>query len=156
MSDQGPQTTPAGWYPDGSGNQRYWDGQAWTDQVKSASVPPPPPASSSTPGYPSSYPTTGQDLGHAPTSFGTVEPSTGNTFSIIGICLGVVAFLFCPPLTGGAGIGLAFVGRSKGERLWKAALIVSILGLVVGMIIGLVIGVGMFADIQNEMNQVTP
>lgn len=25
--------TPAGWYPDGSGNQRYWDGVQWTDQI---------------------------------------------------------------------------------------------------------------------------
>ena len=25
---------PAGWYPDGSGNERYWDGSAWTDQVR--------------------------------------------------------------------------------------------------------------------------
>jgi len=24
----------AGWYPDGQGNQRYWDGSAWTDQVR--------------------------------------------------------------------------------------------------------------------------
>jgi hypothetical protein len=25
--------TPAGWYPDGSGAMRWWDGTAWTDQV---------------------------------------------------------------------------------------------------------------------------
>jgi len=25
---------PAGWYPDGQGNQRYWDGAAWTDQIR--------------------------------------------------------------------------------------------------------------------------
>lgn len=29
-------TTPtqAGWYPDGSGSTRWWDGQRWTDQVQ--------------------------------------------------------------------------------------------------------------------------
>ena len=32
--------TQAGWYDDGSGTQRWWDGQNWTDQVK----PPAPPA----------------------------------------------------------------------------------------------------------------
>lgn len=25
---------PAGWYPDGQGNERYWDGSAWTDQIR--------------------------------------------------------------------------------------------------------------------------
>ena len=25
---------PAGWYPDGHGNERYWDGAAWTDQSR--------------------------------------------------------------------------------------------------------------------------
>ena len=30
------QTTPAGWYDDGSGNTRWWDGSAWTDRVQPA------------------------------------------------------------------------------------------------------------------------
>ncbi|WP_226531740.1 DUF2510 domain-containing protein [Microbacterium paraoxydans] len=34
-------TTPAGWYDDGSGNQRWWDGQQWTEHVVAA--PPRPP-----------------------------------------------------------------------------------------------------------------
>jgi hypothetical protein len=25
---------PAGWYPDGHGNERYWDGSAWTEQLR--------------------------------------------------------------------------------------------------------------------------
>lgn len=29
----------AGWYDDGTGTKRWWDGQAWTDRVQ----PPPPP-----------------------------------------------------------------------------------------------------------------
>ena len=31
--------TAAGWYDDGSGTMRWWDGKAWTDQTQ----PPPPP-----------------------------------------------------------------------------------------------------------------
>jgi hypothetical protein len=27
----------AGWYPDGEGNERYWDGSAWTGQVRASS-----------------------------------------------------------------------------------------------------------------------
>src|SRR4051794_4043179 len=33
-------TTPAGWYDDGSGTQRYWDGIQWTTETR---VQPPPP-----------------------------------------------------------------------------------------------------------------
>lgn len=31
-----PQNPPPGYYPDGSGGQRYWDGNAWTDQTAPA------------------------------------------------------------------------------------------------------------------------
>ncbi|MFJ3322531.1 DUF2510 domain-containing protein [Curtobacterium sp. NPDC086286] len=31
----------AGWYDDGSGTMRWWDGSAWTDQVQPAAAPPP-------------------------------------------------------------------------------------------------------------------
>ena len=33
------QGTPAGWYPDGQGARRYWDGAAWTDQTRDEAVP---------------------------------------------------------------------------------------------------------------------
>jgi hypothetical protein len=32
MSDT--QNIPPGWYDDGSGGQRYWDGSEWTEQVQ--------------------------------------------------------------------------------------------------------------------------
>ncbi|WP_434513231.1 DUF2510 domain-containing protein [Clavibacter nebraskensis] len=31
--DGAPATAPAGWFPDGSGQLRYWDGAAWTQHV---------------------------------------------------------------------------------------------------------------------------
>lgn len=34
MNDQ----APAGWYPDGQGSERYWDGAAWTDQIRVLAV----------------------------------------------------------------------------------------------------------------------
>lgn len=39
MSEQ----APAGWYPDGQGNERFWDGGAWTDSVRAAAALPPSP-----------------------------------------------------------------------------------------------------------------
>lgn len=29
---------PAGWYPDGQGGERYWDGAAWTDQIRALAL----------------------------------------------------------------------------------------------------------------------
>lgn len=39
---EGPMANP-GWYPDGQGQTRYWDGAAWTTQVAPASPAPPRP-----------------------------------------------------------------------------------------------------------------
>ncbi|MGN7949189.1 DUF2510 domain-containing protein [Microbacterium sp. 22215] len=39
MSEQ----APAGWYPDGSGDERYWDGAAWTAHVRTPQPAPPAP-----------------------------------------------------------------------------------------------------------------
>ena len=36
--------TPAGWYPDGSGNLRYWDGNAWTEHTAPGPAAAQPPA----------------------------------------------------------------------------------------------------------------
>ncbi|MFP8884163.1 hypothetical protein [Streptomyces barkulensis] len=71
------------------------------------------------------------------------QPNPSNTLSIVGIVLGCVAFLFCPPLFGIAGIICGAIATSKGERLGKTALGVSIAGLVVGMILGFVVFQGM-------------
>lgn len=31
---------PAGWYPDGQGNDRYWDGSGWTEEIRALGAPP--------------------------------------------------------------------------------------------------------------------
>lgn len=36
MSDPNQPSTPAGWYPDGQGGQRWWDGTQWTEHTQAA------------------------------------------------------------------------------------------------------------------------
>ena len=59
-----------------------------------------------------------------------------NTFSIISIVLGGLAFILLPPFFGGAGVILAIIGKTKNEKMWGIGLAVSIVGAVVGMIFG--------------------
>lgn len=40
MTDQGAGVPPPGWYPDGTGGTRWWDGQGWTAHVSPPAQPP--------------------------------------------------------------------------------------------------------------------
>ena len=73
-------------------------------------------------------------------SFAPPRPtSPGNTFSIIGLICGAVAFLFLPVVFGPAGLILGGIGKSKGESLAVRAMIVSGAGLILGMILGFLV-----------------
>lgn len=45
-------TIPAGWYDDGSGRQRWWDGLQWTEHLVEAPAPAPAPADSTASAHP--------------------------------------------------------------------------------------------------------
>ena len=62
--------------------------------------------------------------------------SNSNTYSIIAIVLGGIAFLLFPPFLGGAGVILAIIGKQKNEKMWAIGLTVSIVGAVVGFLLG--------------------
>lgn len=64
------------------------------------------------------------------------KKNESNTFSIISIVLGGLAFILLPPFLGGAGAILAVIGKTKNEKMWGIGLAVSIVGAVVGMIFG--------------------
>lgn len=53
MSDPNQPSVRAGWYPDGQGNQRWWDGSQWTEHTQPlAETSPAAPASPGAPGAP--------------------------------------------------------------------------------------------------------
>jgi len=65
--------------------------------------------------------------------------SSRSPLSLFGILLGAIAFVFVPPLFGGAGIVLGAVGLSRNERFGWLAVGVSMTGLVLGMVFGVVV-----------------
>ena len=97
---------PAGWYPDPTTGVHRY----WDGQQWSE-IPMPPPV--------------------AP-----VASADRNTLSIIAFVMAGIALLFVPPLFGIAGIVLSSIGISKGERLAKLALGLSVAGLILGLVIG--------------------
>jgi hypothetical protein len=72
------------------------------------------------------------------------NPQSGNTFSIVAIVLGGIAFILFPIFLGPAAIILAVIAKNKKEKLANVALTVGILGTVIGMILGAIIGASFF------------
>lgn len=94
MSDPNQPSTPPGWYPDGQGAQRWWDGMRWTDHVRPApgAQPPPPPTAPQPqqPPYGAAYGQPAGDAGGAklPGFLGGLPRN-----ALIGIAAGVVAIV---------------------------------------------------------------
>lgn len=160
---------PAGWYDDGSGRLRWWDGTGWTEHVEPERVttaPPVPPA----PGFvPSAQEFVPPAQGFVPPAQATQAPWTQATkapwqpaaavgsppvsplgwaafaASVVGVVLA-----FVPPVVGlaalvlVAGIVLSIVALLRPGAKWPgvAGLIVSVLGLIVAavVLIGSLIG----------------
>ena len=131
---------PPGWYadPSGTGQQRYWDGERWTEHVsggmRAASPGGPPPARGEagpapvrTAASPATNP--GRPPGQA----------SSKPFSIAAFVLGGIAILFFPIIFGVAGIVCAGVAKSKQESLANAALAVAIGGTILGFILGAIV-----------------
>ncbi|MDR5698498.1 DUF2510 domain-containing protein [Agromyces aerolatus] len=138
MSDPTNHNTPAGWYDDGNGAQRYWDGAQWTEHTA--------PGTSAT------------ITGLAPQS--TLAPAAAaskpHVLSIIALITAAVGFLFaCIPgalIVGWILLPIAFVlsivALFLNGKKWPAitALIASIVGTVVGFIVFFAVVATSFSD----------
>lgn len=172
MSD--PTNTPAGWYDDGSGNLRYWDGSAWTEHTAPATTAAQPSADASadTSGAASAnqaqpYPAaTGTGIA-VETATMTDAPATApaakpNVLGIIALAVAAVGFIFaCIPgalIVGWVLLPIAFVLSIvalflKGRK-WPAiaGLIVSIVGTIVGVVVFFTVVSTSFGEAFQELD----
>lgn len=137
--------TPAGWYDDGSGRQRWWDGQQWTDQYETNAADP---AGAAAPaGAAGSH-----DFAGAAYPATAAQPAVATKPSIIGlIALGAAALgtiLACIPATiiiGWILLPIAFILSIvaffiRGKK-WApiAAISLSVVGTIIAIVVAIVI-----------------
>ena len=167
VSDQIPsgQTPPAGWYPDNSvdapaGQQRYWNGSAWTEAWKPATAPTTAPRSPAptvaTVAYDQPLPAYPAAVQQAPRNgLGTAALVLG----IIGAVSGVIPLMFWLAGTLGLiGLILGFIARGRVKRgeatngmaaLW--GIITSAVSLVLS-VVGLVLLVGVLGTVAEDVS----
>lgn len=173
MSD--PSTTPAGWYDDGSGNLRYWDGSAWTEHTAPGTTAAQPSAGASdeaSAGQTLPYPATagsGTAVATATTASTTDAPATAtapaakpHVLGIIALAVAAVGFIFaCIPgalIVGWVLLPIAFVlsivALFLKSRKWPAitGLIVSIVGTIVGVVVFFTVVTTSFGEAFDELD----
>ena len=165
-----PTITPAGWYDDGRGALRYWDGTQWTEHT--APLAPAADQAATTP-YPAApladqYAT--QPYAVPPSRPGPgPEPSGPSVLGIVALVVAVVGFVFaCIPFVQVVGwillpvaLVLAVVALFLEGRKWPAiaALVVSIVGAIVGAVVAAIVAFNVFGQfidsgvIQEEIRE---
>lgn len=129
-------STPAGWYDDGSGRQRWWDGGRWTEHFAPAQGDPAPaqPVYSASP------------MMHMPTGGERVSPVLG----FIGLGLAALGtILACVPVLFGVGFVVLFAGFvvsliglfKKNAAKWPSivGMILSVVGGIIGGIVVIIV-----------------
>lgn len=125
---------PAGWFPAGvEGQERYWDGAAWTDQVRPVGT-----ASS------------GSDFVVPGSSAPEPKKKSRNILGIVALALAAVGFIFaCIPgalIVGWILLPIAFILGivalfQKDKPKWQGvtAIIVSVVGTIIGVVVFFVV-----------------
>lgn len=145
---------PAGWYDDGQGRQRWWDGTQWTDSYQAATQPSVPTPTSAAP-YPAAAAFSTQPEGSPPPG-----STPKNFWGVLALIAGIVGILLAFVMFGGvvgiAGIIFGFVGlaavkngmaTNKGMNLWGIILsAVSILLSIIFFIVYIGIGAWLASD----------
>lgn len=122
-----PNDAPAGWYDDGSGRQRWWDGQQWGSFAGDAS-------------------TSAPVATAAPTSPADADAKKLNVLALVAAIVAVIGFIFaCIPgalIVGWILLPIAFVLSIvslflKGDKRWLGivGLVLSIVGTIVGVMV---------------------
>lgn len=141
MTDSITPSAPAGWFPAGvEGQERYWDGAVWTDQVRPVGTAAA--QADAVPELPS---------GPAP------EKKPRNILGIVALAVSIVGFVFaCIPgslIVGWILLPIGFILGiialfQKDKPKWQGltAIIVSIVGTIVGVIVFLAVAATAFDD----------
>lgn len=126
-----PNNAPAGWYDDGSGRQRWWDGQQWGSFADEAYAP---------------APTTTTPDAYAGAGAVAAPPKKLNVLALISAIVAAIGFIFaCIPgalIVGWILLPIAFVVSIvslflKGDKKWLGivGLVLSIVGTIIGVIV---------------------
>ena len=165
--------TPAGWYDDGSGNQRYWDGNAWTEHTAPGPAAAPAAGADASPAAaaaPASFAaTSGQPTAPGSpvaTSDATFAPAPGSdrtphVLGIIALVVAAIGFIFAcipfVPIVGWILLPTAFVLSIvalflKGAK-WPAitGLALSIVGTIIGVIVFVTIVSASFTEAFDDI-----
>lgn len=140
--------TPAGWYDDGSGRQRWWDGVRWTDQYASPQQPSMPPVVPGSPAPVMAAPAAATP-GFAAPPLAAPAPGTKRVGVLGWIALGVTVVgaivSWVPPIMGfgwvllGIGFVLSIVSLFLRGAKWPG-----IVGIALSIVAGIVSGIVLF------------
>lgn len=141
----GSESAPAGWYsdPQNPGQQRYWDGSAWTEATQPApfTAPPPPPAGPYAP--PLGYGAPGAPMGYGYPPSGQA-PNNYMAFAILSTLLcclpaGIVSIVKASQVNSKwmAGDTLGAEDASRQAKQW--AIIAAVAGVLVFVIYAIII-----------------
>lgn len=147
-------STPAGWYDDGSGRQRWWDGTQWTEHFAPEQQAAPAPSAAVTSDAPTEQyapyvPPTAQTAAYPgmvgaqpPAQIEKKTPLVG--YIALGLAVAGTILAFFPPVVSIFGFFLLFVAFVmsivglflKGNAKWPsiAGLILSVVGAIVGIV----------------------